>query len=51
MIDITKFQFSGLEFTLNQGGTNLSVGEKQLVCLGRAILKKETISNRVVIEL
>ena len=33
----------GLEYILHESGSNLSVGEKQLLCLGRAILKKSKI--------
>jgi len=34
---------NGLGHILNEGGANLSVGEKQLLCLGRAILKESKI--------
>jgi len=38
-----KFKEDGLEHELDEGGKTLSVGEKQLVCLGRAMLKKSKI--------
>lgn len=33
----------GLDSVLTEGGSNLSVGQKQLVCLARAILKRNRI--------
>ena len=34
---------TGLNLKIAEGGSNLSVGEKQLICIGRAVLRKNKI--------
>ena len=34
---------SGLSLKIAEGGSNLSIGEKQLICICRAVLRKNKI--------
>ena len=41
----SKKKGKGIYFKISEGGANLSAGERQLICICRAILRK----NRIVI--
>ena len=43
LTDIVNRDSLGLEQVIEEGGKNLSAGEKQLVCISRAVLKKAKI--------
>jgi ABC-type multidrug transport system fused ATPase/permease subunit len=40
MSDFLMNKVDGINFKIDPGGSNLSIGERQLVCIGRALVKQ-----------